>query len=54
MSTNIQGFRSFFRFLYHFVLAKLATSSIHATQQKIVSVADAEVAQAKGFDDSFH
>ena len=28
MSTHVPGFRSFFRFLLHFVLAKLATSSI--------------------------
>ena len=28
MSMNMQGFQSFSRFLYHFVLAKLATSSI--------------------------
>ena len=28
MSTHVPGFRSFFRFLHTFVLAKLATSSI--------------------------
>ena len=28
MSTHFPGFQSFFRFLHHFVLAKLATSSI--------------------------
>ena len=28
MSTHVPGFQSFFRFLQHFVLAKLATSSI--------------------------
>ena len=28
MSTHLLGFQSFFRFLHHFVLAKLATSSI--------------------------
>ena len=28
MSTHVQGFQSFFRFSHHFVLAKLATSSI--------------------------
>ena len=28
MSTHVPGFQSFFRFLLHFVLAKLATSSI--------------------------
>ena len=28
MGTHLPGFRSFFRFLQHFVLAKLATSSI--------------------------
>ena len=28
MSTHKPGFQSFFRFLHHFVLAKLATSSI--------------------------
>ena len=28
MSTHMPGFRSFFRFLHHFVLAKWATSSI--------------------------
>ena len=28
MSTHLPGFQSFFRFLHHFVLAKLATSSV--------------------------
>ena len=28
MSTHVSGFQSFPRFLHHFVLAKLATSSI--------------------------
>ena len=28
MSTHVPGFQTFFRFLHHFVLAKLATSSI--------------------------
>ena len=28
MSTHLPGIQSFFRFLHHFVLAKLATSSI--------------------------
>ena len=28
MSTHVPGFQSFFSFLHHFVLAKLATSSI--------------------------
>ena len=28
MNTQFPGFRSFFRFLHHFVLAKLASSSI--------------------------
>ena len=28
MSTHMPGFQSFFRFLYHFVSAKLATSSV--------------------------
>ena len=28
MSTHLPGFQSFFLFLHHFVLAKLATSSI--------------------------
>ena len=31
MSTHLQGFRSFFRFLHHFVLAKLASSSIRVS-----------------------
>ena len=28
MSTYVPGFESFFRFLHHFILAKLATSNI--------------------------
>ena len=28
MSTNVPGFKSFFRFLHHSVLVKLATNSI--------------------------
>ena len=31
MNTHMTGFQSFFRFLHHFVLAKLATSSIRVT-----------------------
>ena len=31
MSTHLPGFWSFFNFLYYFVLAKLATSSIKVT-----------------------
>ena len=30
MSTHVPGFQSFYRFLHHFVLAELATSSITA------------------------
>ena len=30
MSTHMPGFQSFFRFFHHFVLAKLANSSIRA------------------------
>ena len=34
MSTHMPGFQSFFRFLRHFVLAKLATSSIRVKNMK--------------------
>ena len=37
MSTHLLGFRSFFRFLHHFVLGKLATSSIRVKQSVGVS-----------------
>ena len=32
MSTHEPGFQSFFRFLHHFVLAKLATNSIRVNK----------------------
>ena len=32
MSTHLNGFQSFFRFLHHFVLAKVATSSIRVKE----------------------
>ena len=38
MSTHLQGFWSFFRFLHHFVLDKLATSSIRVNTTKNVEV----------------
>ena len=39
MSTHVSGFQSFFSFLHHFVLAKLATSSIR-TNIMLIAIED--------------
>ena len=36
MSTHVPGFQAFYRFLHHFVLAELATSSIWVKMDKKV------------------
>ena len=36
MSTHVPGFQSFFKFLHHFVLAKVATSSIRVNIWSLV------------------
>ena len=36
MSTHVPGFQSFFSFLIHFVLAKLATSNIRVKDQHVI------------------
>ena len=38
MSTHVPGFQSFFRFLHHFVMAKLATSSLRLKFQLCASL----------------
>ena len=38
MSTHLPGFQSFFKFLHHFVLAKLATGSIRVEGLDTVKV----------------
>ena len=35
MSTHLPGFQSFYGFLHHFVLAKLATSSIRVNSRQV-------------------
>ena len=38
MRTHVQGFKSFFRFLHHYVLAKLATISIRVKDYRHTKV----------------
>ena len=38
MSTHLPGFQSFSGFLHHFVLAKVATSSIRVKKDKLLKI----------------
>ena len=53
MSTHIPGFQSFFSFLHHFAMAKLATSSIRVKQSclNILTAIRTKVILMKGIFD---